>query len=116
MKYFNEYIFSSSRFICLLGSFFFFIGLQARCEVCPCLQVVHPAIFVGRKKVVAAKKAACEMKALFAQPVVTVVTAFFDVKCSCHSKLFTKEDSKELITSNARGKECPLQKCTHRTP
>ena len=76
MKYFNEYIFSSSRFICLLGSFFFFIGLQARCEVCPCLQVVHPAIFVGRKKVVAAKKAACEMKALFAQPVVTVVTAF----------------------------------------
>ena len=31
---------------------------------------------VGRKKVVATKKAACEMKALFAQPVVTVVTAF----------------------------------------
>ena len=28
------------------------------------------------EKVVAAKKAACEMKALFAQPVVTVVTAF----------------------------------------
>ena len=31
---------------------------------------------MGRKKVVAAIKAACEMKALFAQPVVTVVTAF----------------------------------------
>ena len=44
--------------------------------MCTCLQVVHPAIEVGRKKVVAAKKAACEMKALFAQPVVTVVTAF----------------------------------------
>ena len=42
--------------------------------------------------------------------------SLFDVKCSCHSKLFTKADSKELITSNARGKECLLQKCTHRTP
>ena len=40
--------------------------------------------------------------------------SLFDAKCSCHSKLFTKADSKELITRNAWGKECPLQKCTYR--